>query len=138
MSLPLPAQVKIRPPKPSDSNFILNSWLKSYRNSLLTRTWKNEDYYPAQTKLIQNLVGEWPTHIICNSLDEDQIYGYVCGALTENEYIVHYAYMKWTYRKLGFIKTLVTVLAQGKPVVTTHWMPVCRHLKWKKHDPTKQ
>lgn len=130
MSIPqLNKQLYIRTEMPSDINFILNSWLKSYRNSKKTKKMTNDEYYTKQSKLIFELLQSSQIRVACNPEDIKQIFGYI---VYEVSGVVHFAYTKQVYRKFGVLKALlVQANLYNKPIVCTHWLSKCKEFKWK-------
>ena len=63
----------------SDINFILNSWLSSYRNSLPVTHVSNEVYYREQKKIIHSLLDNASVLIIADSEDTSVDIGYIIG-----------------------------------------------------------
>jgi ribosomal protein S18 acetylase RimI-like enzyme len=118
----------------SDFGFILNSWLKSYRNSKFAKGLKNETYYRNQGELIMGLLATAVTVVACADDDEDQILGYIVGQepVDGPGYQVHYVYIKHLYRRLGFASALTKHLAGDRAIYVTHWRPVCKKLGWRR------
>jgi len=120
--------------KPSDFNFILNSWLRSYRNSKFTKHLSNEKYYQSQSELIIHLLGNSTVLVAASIDDPDRIYGYALGNMAPDAtgYWLQYAYVKHLYRRLGIATQLVSQLAPRMPIFVTHWRPVCAKMGWKR------
>jgi hypothetical protein len=98
----------LRAPKAEDINFIYSSWLKSYRNSEDANRMTNEVYYGNYKKTIEGILLNSRAIITCNPEDIDQVYGYVVYQNYNNITILHYAYTKYTYRKLGVAQELIS------------------------------
>jgi GNAT superfamily N-acetyltransferase len=96
--------------KAEDFNFIINSWLKSYRVSPSCRDISNGIYFAGQTDIIENLLRNPETigMILCAKDDPDQIMGY---AIFDNSApVLHYLYVKHPFRKRGFGKLLFSIV----------------------------
>lgn len=107
--------------KDKDQNFIFNSWLKSNRNSYHTKHVVNDIYFFEHKMIIQYLMDTSDFLVAVNPEDPDQIYGYICYEHIKDEIpVIHYIYVKYTYRKLGIAKQLLT-----KAVPTFDTDPVC-------------
>jgi ribosomal protein S18 acetylase RimI-like enzyme len=130
--------ILMRPARPEDQAFIYNSWLKAYRNSKLTREWPNEIYYKAQAKAITQIFFAAKTIIACSAEDKSQIYGYIVFQKVSETQIVHFLYVKQVFRRLGIGKSLVEKAfgeqTDEQEIHTTHWLPRCRKLGWKRFD----
>jgi GNAT superfamily N-acetyltransferase len=64
----------------------------------------NELYYYEQTRVVEKLLKESITLILCNPEIPDQIYGYIIANPNEE---THFVYVKYTYRKFGFARKLL-------------------------------
>jgi hypothetical protein len=96
--------IRTRPADPSDINFILNSFLRSLRSYPALKHVPNELYYYEQTRVVEKLLKESITLILCNPEIPDQIYGYIIANPNEE---THFVYVKYTYRKFGFARKLL-------------------------------
>lgn len=117
MNLP----IRIRPANEEDVPFIFNSWLKSYRTSPFGKKLSNSIFYPEHHKLLERLLKTSSVLVACSNNDPSQIYGYICTALIEGIFTVHYIYVKHTFRKLGIAKVLyASVNPQNEKGIYTH------------------
>jgi GNAT superfamily N-acetyltransferase len=127
--------VTLRNLRPDDYNFVLSSWLKSYRNSRFGKGFTNEVYYRSQTDAILGLLSTARVVVACDPTDERHVFGYAVGQESPDgaQFWLHYCYVKKFYRRLGIARQLVRNLS-GRPrqVRVTHWMPVCRKLGWER------
>ena len=98
----------------ADTNFVLNSWLKSYKDSAPLENIPQGIYYTEYKKTVQKRLEEGRTVMCVNPEDLDQIFGYVCF---ESPQVLHYIYIKYPYRKLGFAKQLYDIA--GSPTIIT-------------------
>jgi len=134
----------VRMAKEQDINFILSSWMKSYRKTVLIRDdrgepWnhsrpcKDEDYYNGMQRLIAHLAQRSLVLIACAADDPDTIYAWVCvdehrprGAL-----VVHYIYCKSPYRQFGFATELMRRAGYqiGDEIIATCWTGSAHHMK---------
>lgn len=110
------SKVKLREIEPEqDLNFILSTWLKSYKQSEFALHIPNQIYYPHQQKLIESII----THehnritILCNSEDPAQIIGYIVYSIKHP--IIYYTYIKHAFRKFGFGKFLFSAVSNIHP-----------------------
>lgn len=90
-------KVIYRPANERDIPFVLSSWLKSYRQSEFAQPMPNEIYYDNHTQIIKNILSKAYTIMICDPDDDNHIYGFICAENT-NKQILHYMYVKYTYR----------------------------------------
>lgn len=122
-----PFVLSFRALKETDLNFVLNAWMKSYRDS--KRSIKNAAYFTGQQKLIGAL-GERRRLIIgCDADAPEWIAGFVCGIpLEDNRILIDYVYVKQPYRERGVAKALIAALGWHPEmgVVASHWNTVCK------------
>jgi ribosomal protein S18 acetylase RimI-like enzyme len=113
-------KAQIRSYLPEDTNFLYNSWLKSFRESI--NCIENEIFFKNHTKLLDKILKVSEVFIACNPEDEDQIFGYVVRQKLGEISIIHYIYVKHTYRRLGFGNMMMDLFKAGQdiPHVTTH------------------
>lgn len=116
MSAPDQDRLVVRAYKPEeDKNFILNSWLKSYRRAPASQYIPNEIYFPAHKALIESLLADPATSVkvlVLDDADRNFIVGYSVTALAPpvfggEVYFVHWVYIKDTFRGLGLTKALL-------------------------------
>jgi GNAT superfamily N-acetyltransferase len=124
--------VTFRPFSASDHNFIMNSWLKSWRNGP-PRQLPNEQYYREQTFVVQQILANSRVVVACNPEDETQIFGYIVAQDSPAARFVHYLYVKQPYRRLGIARALVKETGLRAPLFTTHYRAaICKKLNIKR------
>lgn len=125
---------KLRLAKPEDTNFIVNSYLKSYRGSPESRAISEESYYGLYKKRLEGMAGA--IVVATSQDDDDQILGYAIGH--GSDLIIHYVYVKYPFRGLGLAKVLLKALCPNfgtESTVITHqprnWVQVSSKYKLK-------
>lgn len=105
---------KLRGPQKSDINFILSSWLKSFYSSkynlINDQFFFAPDYWKYMKLLIQHIINKSLITVLVNPEDTDQIYGWACYQIIDSKLIIHWVYVKYTFRKLGFGKHIYNAL----------------------------
>lgn len=91
----------MRPPMQGDIQFILSSWLKSYRNSDFANYIPNKLYYEFHEALVKQVIARSMVSILCDVEDPEHVYGYVVYEMLGDVFILHYIYIKYNYRNLG-------------------------------------
>lgn len=100
--------LRIRHAIDSDVPFIFNSWLKSFRETgTLCRGVNNVIYFAGHHKLIQKIVQRSMTYVAYSAEDPMQTYGYIVGEFIQNVFVLHFAYVKHSFRKFGIAKLLL-------------------------------
>lgn len=111
--------IKIRSFKVEDTNFILNSWLKSFRNAPFAQNIASHLYYEVQKRIIEHCLKHHDVRVICVADDDNHIVGYACfneaGDASVN---VDYIYIKSPYRRFGLAKELVKDIRSKFPLDT--------------------
>jgi hypothetical protein len=113
--------VLIRPATEADVAFIFNSWLKSYRNTM--QAVLNPVYFEFQHKAIENLLKKCQVQVACSSTNNTELYAYLVYEQIEGINVLHYAYTKHTYRRLGLQKKLAVELKLQNGGFYTHATP---------------
>lgn len=96
-------KLQIRPALPTDHNFILATWLKSYRELGTSHPVPEKEIYyrEHQEKIKYHL--ESSKCLIATTDDTDQICGYICF----NGDTVHYIFIKTVFRRFGIANQLL-------------------------------
>jgi hypothetical protein len=87
---------------PSFQNFIINSFLKSYRDS--KKELNNQEYYSTYSKIILDFISRFEIKVAVNPDNQDQIYGWLMCDPVSNCLI--YAYVKYPFRRFGIFNEL--------------------------------
>lgn len=122
--------VRIRPLTEADVPFIFSSWLKSYRESQFGRGMARTFFFTEHHKVIERLLKTCEVFIACNDQDVADIFGYICGERTGGVLVIHYIYVKHTYRNLGIGKLLLNCFSHTGDVAAlyTHKTPAADKL----------
>lgn len=100
---------QLRSPHPTDLPFILNSFTESYKDSKYNPIYGMAYFYYFRL-LLNKLISKSLITIICNPDDINQIYGYAIYQIKDDKLIIHWIYIKYTFRKLGLAKYLYNIL----------------------------
>ena len=119
-----------------DIGFIFNSWLKSYRSSLFAKPISNTVFFAEHHKVIEKLAKTSQILLACNKEDPNQIYGYACAERVEGVFVLHYIYVKQSFRRLGIGKLLLDSFDHNfddESAVYTHHTKIAEKLAAKYH-----
>lgn len=109
MSPELEKVVVFRPLEPGDVNFILDSWLKSYRDSDWAGVVPNHLYYQTMHESVEGLLARGAKiEVACARHDSTKILGWICSEIVKGGWCMHAVYVKDPYRRLGLAKELIT------------------------------
>lgn len=114
--------VQIRPATEEDVPFIFNAWLKSYRKSFFAQPINNTIYFAEHHKVLEHLAKTSTVVVACDPKEPSQLFGFGAGTSKDGITIIHYIYIKHTYRQLGIGKLIAKSLGHedGKPTCYTH------------------
>ena len=93
-----------------DEQFIYSSWLRSYRNLSENQRICNDLYFFHHAKVIKKVLEDpnVTVVIVCDQEDSSNIIGYAITEARGAANIIHYCYVKHTFRKFSICKTLLT------------------------------
>ncbi len=104
--------VSIREAQEGDVSFIFSSWLKSFRTGLVCKKVENTVYFTEHHKLVERLLKRSTTLIASDPEDPATIYGYLCFERIEGLFVLHYVYVKHTFRAMGVMRQLMAATEQ--------------------------
>lgn len=147
--------------KPEDLPLIFSSWLKSHRDIFFkehetgtdsqkdsellfrktrfinhddTKFMTRERYFSSYKRHINKLVENSMVLLACDPDTPSQIYGYIVYQKLGDFPIVHYAYTKHIYRKLGLMRRLLVEInpnVKTNPTIVTFYNALVRDLRTK-------
>jgi len=114
-------EVVFRPATGSDTSFIFDSWLRSWRTSPAAGTIRNDMYYPTQRATIEGLIGRGAQlEVAALAADPEKILGWACSEQVGPNAVIHYVYTKDAYLTLGIGEALVARCPGTQPGFYTH------------------
>ncbi|HYF55619.1 MAG TPA: hypothetical protein VEA41_15310 [Salinarimonas sp.] len=139
--------IQVRRAIPEDLPFVLSSWLECWREAHYAGTLSHDDYFAAYRKALTALLDREDVEVLVAVNPQEterkyEIYGYLCHEKGYREPTIHWAYVKFPFRRNGVLKGLLTSagIDPAKPLVYTHKTADCvQILQTKnlraKHDP---
>ena len=111
--------------RPEDEPFIYSSWLKSFRKSKVNTGLGGQAYHNKQSQRITQILERDNTRVIvaCDTEDDDLILGYCVFEIKTSEAILHYVYVKESFRRMQIASALVKMLRseiRDKPFWYSH------------------
>ena len=108
--------LQIRPYFASDYGFILDAWLKSYKDHTKTSP---SLYWDEQKRVIDHLLQNAYTYVLCSPEDQHTLHGFVCGEMGR---YIHYVYIPFKIRRNGLARELIRYLLGNYPeqIVSSH------------------
>ena len=104
--------VEIRRARKADIPFITSSWLKSNRYGYMVQSVPNTVYYHQHHKVLEQIIPRSVVLVACNHEDPDQILGWMCAEVVDTAMVVHYVYVKKSFRRFGLAKRLIDTMAK--------------------------
>lgn len=114
---------RIRPATSEDVSFLFSSWLKSLRDSgVASRGISNTIFFEGQHKLIEKILQNASVHVACSVDNPAQLYGYIVAEKIEGIFVMHYIYVKHTFRRMGIGQALLNSFSHdsGAASCATH------------------
>ncbi len=93
----------------ADISLVFNSLLKSHRDSASVKSVPNSIYYAEHHKTIEKILSSPGLVLLvaCGQEDSDQVFGYVLAERFPDKHVVHFIYVKYSFRKFGIAKALL-------------------------------
>lgn len=119
------AQISVRPALPGDFNFVISTWLKSYKSSsYFAKRIRNSIFFFYHHEVVSRLLSREDTKVFiaCDLVDPNVIYGYLVQGSHEGVDLVHYVYVKSAFRGLGIARSLTAAAPLNLDrFVFSHW-----------------
>jgi len=114
------SQCRLRPMIEDDLPFLFNSWLKSYRFSHFGEKITTTIYFEDHHKVIDNILKNNKVVMACNPEDPSQLYGYIVAGREDDILVLHFIYVKHTFRNMGIGKTLLDAVGHSSDVASVY------------------
>lgn len=105
MSTQMP--IKIRPISQLDVPFIMNAWLKSFKGAFFAKDIHPKTYFGNHHSVLRTLLQSCTTLVACSESDPTEIYGFITAEYQDATLVLHYIYVKHTFRNLGIAGQLL-------------------------------
>lgn len=99
--------IEIRTGTADDVALVMNSWMKSHRESDECKHLDYALYHRMFRPIVVNILTRSSVIIATNPDDDQHIYGYAVVEYTDTDTILHYAYTKYTFRRFGVCTQLL-------------------------------
>jgi hypothetical protein len=108
--------------QPCDFSYLLDSWLKGFKNS--PRGVRTENYWTSQRAVCEKLLGSAETLIFRPKGWPEGIMGWLCGERQGSAHVVHFCVTKKAMRSAGICTALLKEQAgDATSFVYTHLRP---------------
>lgn len=116
----------------TEHNFVYNSWIRSGYRSTSMALVPREVYTLNQHDIITHHLAR-STVIVAHQHDApENIFGYLCYQMLDGVFVMHYAYVKQTFRKLGVFSALLRAAnfnPQNSAGFYTHSTKAIQHIE---------
>lgn len=103
----LAGAVKLRPAVAADLHFIQDTWLKGYALSKWAKAIPRGAYVEGQLRRMTRLLAVSEVTMVCVPSDDNTLIGYIVTESHNGRFIVHWAYVKQAWRRLGVLRLLL-------------------------------
>lgn len=107
-------ELLIRPFNEGDRDFIMSTWLHTYRNS--SRCWHvaAKEYYWYEPRKMEYLLEVHDVAVLCYAANPDVTVGWACYKATSDGFILHYLLIKKDFQGMGLGKQFLTSLVEAE------------------------
>jgi len=111
----------IRELKPTDFDYISKSVVDSFlNNSREAQKVNKEAYKRSHWDIVQGLLANAKTLVLCDEQDNDLIYGFVIYDHFPLSDVLHYFYLRNDFRGKGFAKKLILCIKKNEVLAYSH------------------
>lgn len=120
---PLIDIIQIRPMRPeTDFNYIINSWLKTYKYSgPAVRRMRDKEYYEFYEPMVKAMIKRSDVYVASLREDPDVIVGYLAIERKDHSDIIHFTLIKDRWQKIGVATYLIKAAEPKLSTYFTHW-----------------
>lgn len=101
----------------NDTNFIFNSFLRSFHAAYPNKYVPDALFYKPQSRIITYLLDTADCLIACYPEAPEQIIGWILSQPRSEATVIHYLYIKNQYRKQGIAKDILSQVLNGNSLV---------------------
>ena len=117
--------VEIRLFQPTDLEFIMKSWLHTYKyTSNFAKRIKHSIYYKWHHMVVTNILNRpnTKTYVAALKEDDDVIFGFLTTERMNEEQVIHFIYIKKDFRHMGLFRLLLEASNLDLDnAIFTHW-----------------
>jgi GNAT superfamily N-acetyltransferase len=110
--------VLLRDRKPSDDNFILSSWVSSYRHNPLFGAMPVNTYFSRYRAFTLSVLDRSYAVVACDPEEPDVLFGYCVYRFIGDVPVVSYVYVKQVFRRFGLATQLLEFVSKDTKLVT--------------------
>lgn len=141
MGLEADQNLVFRPYVESDMPFIYSSWSRSfYEGSGAKKHISPQEFHGHHRPTIDKFFSRpYATVIVVHHADEpDIILGWIAVEVLETKLVIHYAYIKSSFRRIGLLWELIRRVDKGQPIIFTHMTDRFSRIMARNHDKYKR
>lgn len=116
-----------------DIPFIYDAWMKTMKGAFPFKAMPSQTFNKEFKSYIKKTIDKSEVFVLCNKDDQEQLYSFVVGSRLGNIPIIHFAYTKSIFWKMGLMRKLIEetfpeVLEHG--CVYTNFSPALHSPNW--------
>lgn len=115
------SQFVVRQMRSSDRQYICRTMLYSHFSlSDHAKSINRDSYMNGQNKIINSLLDHCQVLVVADPEESDIIYSFIIYETLGDYDVIHYAFTRKDFRKLGLLKNLVSVIKKKEMVAISH------------------
>lgn len=135
------ADIEFRPYSVSDIPCIRSNWANSfYKGNQNHKLIPPHDFHMAHRSIIDRFfMRPTATIIVCSRAgDPDLILGWIALEILPSATLIHYIYVKFTYKGQKLTRELLSKIPKDKPIIATHMTEKASRIMGAKHENFKE
>lgn len=124
--------VRVRPFREADLPYVMSTWLNHFASS---SSWAKHiprsTFFDSHRPLVESLLRRQgvSVSVAVDPEDADTIYGWLAHEQSSSGPVLHFAYVKNSFRRTGVLNTLLEAIGTDLSSVTvTHWTDSCSEM----------
>ena len=105
-----PFSVLVRPYSNGDEGIVVANWARQIRRLDPFSAMSPEAFRRHVHQVVVPLLSRAPTVMACCPEEPSQVYGFICGETSGDEQVLHFLYVRSTWRRGGVATTLLRFL----------------------------
>lgn len=107
---------------PSDFNYVISAWLKSFKYSGTTvQRMRDTVYFATYEPIVKRLIKQSDVYVACLREEPEVIVGYLAIERKHDSDIIHFVQVKDLWQKMGVATYLLEAAKPATTTYFTHW-----------------
>jgi hypothetical protein len=119
---PMLDKIRIRAMQPSDFNYVINSWLKTFKyTGPSVQRIRDYEYYQSYEPIVKSLIKRSDVFIACLREEPEIIIGYLAIERQQDLDLIHFVQVKNLWQNIGIGRYLLQAAHPQLITYFTHW-----------------